>query len=145
MVHGDIKPENILVTSFNQVYLTDLVCYKPSYIRSDVLQEFNYYFGELDNNKRCYVAPERFREQFADNLEHYDNLQKPMDVFSLGCVIAEIFMEGAVLFDRAKLFSYRRGEYDPRQDLTNRIADGDVVQLIMRMLDLDPASRPDIN
>ena len=27
----------------------------------DNLKQYNMYFGELDNNKRCYTAPERWR------------------------------------------------------------------------------------
>jgi phosphoinositide-3-kinase regulatory subunit 4 len=30
--HGDIKSENILVTSWNWIYLTDFASYKPSYL-----------------------------------------------------------------------------------------------------------------
>lgn len=34
-----------------------------------------------------------------------------MDVFSAGCVIAEVFLEGAPLFTLSQLFKYREGEY----------------------------------
>jgi phosphoinositide-3-kinase regulatory subunit 4 len=30
-----------------------------------------------------------------------------MDIFSLGCVIAEVFLEGEVLFDHSQLLSFR--------------------------------------
>jgi phosphoinositide-3-kinase regulatory subunit 4 len=50
MVHGDIKPSNILITSFNQLLITDQVPFKPAYIREDDLKTYNLYFGELDNN-----------------------------------------------------------------------------------------------
>ena len=50
MVHGDIKPSNILITSYNQVLLTDQTPFKPSYICEDDLKTYNLYFGELDNN-----------------------------------------------------------------------------------------------
>jgi len=36
-----------------------------------------------------------------------------MDVFSLGCVIAELFLEGTPLFSLSQMFKYRKGEYDP--------------------------------
>lgn len=34
-----------------------------------------------------------------------------MDVFSAGCVIAELFLEGAPLFTLSQLFKYREGEF----------------------------------
>lgn len=34
-----------------------------------------------------------------------------MDVFSAGCVVAELFREGAPLFTLSQLFKYREGEY----------------------------------
>ena len=40
-----------------------------------------------------------------------------MDIFSAGCVIAEIFMDGHPLFDLAHLQNYRKKLYDPREDL----------------------------
>jgi phosphoinositide-3-kinase regulatory subunit 4 len=33
-----------------------------------------------------------------------------MDVFSAGCVIAELFRDGAPLFTLSQLFKYREGE-----------------------------------
>lgn len=34
-----------------------------------------------------------------------------MDVFSAGCVVAELFREGAPLFTLSQLFKYREGEF----------------------------------
>ena len=50
MVHGDIKPDNFLVTSYNHVFLTDMVCYKPTFVKGDDLKRYNLYYGELENN-----------------------------------------------------------------------------------------------
>lgn len=118
--------------------------YKPSYFREGDLKAFNHYYGELDNNQRCYFAPERFRDRFDDSLKDYNKLEKSMDIFSLGCVIAEIFMDGAVLFDREKLFQYRKKVYNPRSDLEKKIPSKAIVDLIMNMVDLEPSKRPDI-
>ena len=35
-----------------------------------------------------------------------------MDVFSAGCVLAELFLEGTALFTLSQLFKYREGELD---------------------------------
>ena len=66
MVHGDIKPSNIMVTSYNQLLITDQVPYKPVYLSEDDLKQYNLYFGELDNNLRCYIAPERFHPDVTE-------------------------------------------------------------------------------
>jgi hypothetical protein len=39
-----------------------MVCYKPTYVKGDDLKRYNLYYGELENNQRCYFAPERFKE-----------------------------------------------------------------------------------
>ena len=36
-----------------------------------------------------------------------------MDVFALGCVFAELWMEGTPPFTLSQLFKYREGEYSP--------------------------------
>jgi len=40
-----------------------------------------------------------------------------MDIFSVGCVIAELFTEGAPLFNLSQLLDYRAGEYSPKEHL----------------------------
>lgn len=35
-----------------------------------------------------------------------------MDVFSIGCVIAELFLDGRDTFSLSQLFQYRAGELD---------------------------------
>ena len=64
-----------------------------------------------------------------------------MDVFSAGCCIAEIFLEGEPLFDLPQLLSYREGQYDPVPFLTSKIGDSDIRDLIVHMIQLNPASR----
>ena len=36
------------------------------------------------------------------------------DVFSLGCALGELFLDGSALFDLSQLLAYRRGEHDRR-------------------------------
>jgi phosphoinositide-3-kinase regulatory subunit 4 len=66
------------------------------------------YFGELENNSRCYFAPERFCDSdFNYNLRDNKNLKKSMDIFSVACVISEIMMDGVPLFNRGGLIKYK--------------------------------------
>jgi phosphoinositide-3-kinase regulatory subunit 4 len=59
-VHGDIKPDNFLVTSYDWLFLSDIHVYKPVLIDDENLEEYNKFFGHLENNKQCYVAPEKW-------------------------------------------------------------------------------------
>ena len=66
LVHGDIKPSNIFITSYNQLFLADQVPYKPAFVSEDDLKTYNLYFGEQNNNQKCYIAPERFKSGITD-------------------------------------------------------------------------------
>jgi phosphoinositide-3-kinase regulatory subunit 4 len=86
--HGDIKCENVLITSWNWIYLSDFAPYKPTYIPDDNPADFSYYF-DSSGRRTCYIAPERFlsSNNKAKNAIHNDNndeLQPSMDIFSLG-------------------------------------------------------------
>lgn len=72
-------------------------------------------------------------------------LYPAMDIFSAGCVVAEIFMDGHPLFDLALLQNYRKGLYDPTPDLIKKIKDHKIVKLIMKMINIDPKKRGEIN
>lgn len=123
--HGDIKSENILVTSWNWVYLSDFASYKPTYLPLDDPSDFSYFF-DTSGRRTCYVAPERFytvannpeisakkaKVDEADGPGRRDGkVTEAMDCFSAGCVIAELFLEGAPLFTLSQLFKYREGEF----------------------------------
>lgn len=59
--HGDIKTENVMVTSWNWVVLTDLsASFKPPMLPFDDPADVNYFF-DSSGRRRCYLAPERFR------------------------------------------------------------------------------------
>ncbi len=125
-----------------------MVNYKPIYVQKDDLKTFKTYFGELDNTSRCYFAPERLltkEEIEAKQKKEIEEKTKEivqqdtgisMDIFSVGCVIAEIHMEGEVLFSRSKLFMYKEKLYNPRPILDQKINHKPTVDLIMKMIDL---------
>ncbi|MCO5613378.1 hypothetical protein L7F22_067654 [Adiantum nelumboides] len=138
--HGDIKCENVVVTSWNWLYLTDYASFKPTFLPVDNPADFSFFF-DTGGRRRCYVAPERFFEPGGDVGNILRGLLTPaMDIFSVGCVIAELFMEGQALFDLSQLLAYRRGQYDPCPSL-QKVVDIGVRDTILHMIQLDPTAR----
>ncbi|KAF2829205.1 ARM repeat-containing protein [Ophiobolus disseminans] len=137
--HGDIKTENILVTSWNWLYLADFSSsYKPAHLPEDNPADFSFYF-DLSGRRTCYLAPERFLAS-GQQPEGEGDVNWAMDIFSVGCVIAELFLE-APIFSLSQLFKYRQGEYDPEISHLNKIQDLHVRELIIHMIQVDPNSR----
>ncbi|NXK88281.1 PI3R4 kinase, partial [Formicarius rufipectus] len=157
--HGDIKTENIMVTSWNWVLLTDFASFKPTYLPEDNPADFNYFF-DTSRRRTCYIAPERFVDgsMFATEMENMRDpstplvdlansnqrtrgeLKRAMDIFSAGCVIAELFTEGVPLFDLSQLLAYRNGLFSPDQVL-NKIEDRSIRELVTQMIHREPDKR----
>lgn len=166
--HGDIKTENVMVTGWNWVLLTDIASFKPAFLPEDNPADFNFFF-DTSRRRSCYIAPERFLDsRQADQLVtrgsvtagngdnqsngdpslpdmdfvlHQQGILTPeMDIFSAGCVIAELFNEGNRLFDLSELLSYRNGVYDPTATLSN-IEDANIRELVGQMISKDAKSR----
>ncbi|NXG42875.1 PI3R4 kinase, partial [Psilopogon haemacephalus] len=157
--HGDIKTENIMVTSWNWVLLTDFASFKPTYLPEDNPADFNYFF-DTSRRRTCYIAPERFVDgsMFATELENIRDpstplvdlansnqrtrgeLKRAMDIFSAGCVIAELFTEGVPLFDLSQLLAYRNCLFSPDQVL-NKIEDRCIRELVTQMVHREPDKR----
>lgn len=57
--HGDIKLENILITSWNWILLSDFASFKPTYLPEDNPADYTYFF-DTSRRRSCYIAPERF-------------------------------------------------------------------------------------
>ncbi|KAL7627508.1 Serine/threonine-protein kinase [Parahypoxylon ruwenzoriense] len=140
--HGDIKTENIMVTSWNWLYLTDFTgSFKPTELPDDNPMLYSYFF-DLSGRRTCYIAPERFVEHNENpqaQLEQH-KLTWSMDVFSVGCVIAELFLETPI-FSLSQMFKYRRGEYDPVISHLSRIPDQGLREMLSSMIQLDPQKR----
>jgi len=180
IAHGDVKLENVLVTSWGWAFLTDFATFKPETLPADNPADYSFFF-DTGGRRRCYVAPERFRDGPQGNpgsegvREKEENARAKAqatsgsdaldpeavsgnagmavrndgkaydfaaaDVFSLGCALGELFLDGSALFDLSQLLAYRRGDYDPSQQL-QAVADRDARALVMAMLHRDPARRP---
>ncbi|KAG5793163.1 hypothetical protein H9Q69_007781 [Fusarium xylarioides] len=137
--HGDIKAQNVLVTSWNWLYLSDFSsAYKPVMLPDDNPADFSYFF-DTSGLRTCYIAPERF---YASGEAPPKNAKMTwaMDIFSAGCVIAQLFLESDI-FSLAQLYKYRRGEYDPVITHLSTIANKDLADMIAHMIQLDPEKR----
>ena len=173
--HGDIKTENVLLTSSEWVMLSDFACFKPTFLPMDSPADFSFYFDTPGKNKntgrrRCYVAPERFVEETAsagftvdspaagdssskkkraaaqpqvEAVVGFDSLTPAMDVFSMGCVIAELFLEGKAAFDYSGLLAYKASGAGSKEveDMLAAIPDDGIRDLVRCMIDLDPTKR----
>uniref|UniRef100_A0A6B2LCU2 Protein kinase domain-containing protein n=1 Tax=Arcella intermedia TaxID=1963864 RepID=A0A6B2LCU2_9EUKA len=138
--HRDIKTENVLVTSWNWLYLTDFAPYKPTYIPEDNPANF-YYFYDSCERRKCCIAPERYYTgEIPQEVEEYD-LAK-MDVFSLGCTIAELWIESG-LFTYSELIQYKRGTYDPQSKIS-KISNPTIQNMVRIMIEKDKTLRPSV-
>jgi len=139
--HGDIKTDNVVVTSWNWVLLTDFGPYKPTYLPSENLGDYQFFFtAETNEIDGCYLAPEKFVAPDFDFNSGTLEVKQAMDVFSLGCVLAELFLNGVYLFDLPKLQGYKNGKYDPIEVLRDIKPIG-MRNIIIDMLQLNPLDR----
>lgn len=125
-----------MLTSWHWVYLTDFASYKPTYL-TDEVSDWPYFFKT--SGRTCYLAPERFQTRPPEKNE----LTPQMDVFSLGCVIAELFFDDRVLFDHSSLLKYKKGKYDP-SSVINLIEDEGIRKLVTDCIQLNPEDRPSV-
>ena len=141
LCHGDIKPENVLLTTTNWAILTDIACCKPVMIPTASSVDFSFFFDPA-GKRTCYIAPERFYDpgQQQQQQQGTRGLTHKMDVFSMGCTIASFYLEGTPLFNLSQLLEYRRGAWD-KPPQTARIQDPDVRDLVEHMTQRDPEKR----
>ena len=153
--HGYLTTENICLTSWNWVVLTDFASFKPTMIPDDDLSDFIYFFQEQDDGggqstKRCSLAPERFYTRHGSseklNLEEYEQTRKPltpeMDIFSAGCVLVETMLNGERMFELGDIMEYRRqGHCDVLSQKLNKIESSSIRAACKHMLSSEPSQR----
>ena len=139
IVHGNLNPENILLTSNLSVYISDIASYKPTHIISDDIASYTYYFGSNDNTslKGFYLAPERLVEKGKTAKNVPDS---KMDVFSLGVIIAELFIEKN-LFTFSSMLNYKKGLPGDINELLKKVEVDEVRDLIYHMIKVEPDER----
>ncbi|KAK6633048.1 hypothetical protein RUM43_012791 [Polyplax serrata] len=138
--HGDIKLENLMVTSWNWILLTDFASYKPSYLPEDNPADYSYFF-DTSRRRSCYIAPERFNNKLSKGSTLFEEglvkgeLTPAMDIFSAGCALIELYNEGQPPFNLSQLLSYRVNEYNPKRHL-EKIEDEGMRNLLTHMASL---------
>ncbi|XP_053946645.1 phosphoinositide 3-kinase regulatory subunit 4 isoform X1 [Anastrepha ludens] len=157
--HGDIKLENILITSWNWVLLSDFASFKPTYLPEDNPADYTYFF-DTSRRRTCYIAPERFVKTFSsDDAEGYgamlptdslirlgpyisDNTLTPaMDIFSAGCALLELWTEGTAPFELSQLLAYRSGDNELVTKHLESIENEHLRTLLSSMINLNPMCR----
>lgn len=101
---------------------------KPTYLPLDDPTEFSFFF-DTSGRRACYLAPERFfaassavgdrKKALAEATKDMPDseawgkrdgsIAEEMDVFSAGCVLAEMWTDGRTVFNLSELFAYRDG------------------------------------
>lgn len=147
--HGDFGSGKVFLTSQNKVIIGDFAPIKPFGLQSrsqSPLEFYQIWFDEgLDGEpgeigRGCYLAPERLKFNSVESLE-------AADLFSLGCVLAELFGTRAFLQfkDVLKLTSCNDNTiYDSLID--NSISKcgvvvAEIVPLIKRLCAMNPEDR----
>lgn len=121
VVHRDVKPLNILVGSDNSVCLVDFGIAKPVGVATTT----NLVMGTLE-----YMPPERLEG---------DSGEEPSDIWALG-VVFYYAMEKRTPFNRVTVpATYTAIVRDDPPPLTRS---GPLAEIVMRMLDKNPALRP---
>ncbi|XP_026750400.2 phosphoinositide 3-kinase regulatory subunit 4 isoform X2 [Galleria mellonella] len=155
--HGDIKLENIMVTSWLWVLLTDIASFKPTFLPDDNPADFSYFF-DTSRRRLCYVAPERFvRAPDPHNRTVGDDkaggfllnespckvgeLVPSMDIFSAGCALLELWNDGTPALDLPGLLAYRSGEERPSTMTLKEGADPRLRDLLHSMTERNPKDR----
>lgn len=150
--HGDIKLENILITSWNWILLSDFASFKPTYLPEDNPADYSYFF-DTSRRRTCYIAPERFVKTFAPETKdnplvgdgpcYSGSLLPEMDIFSAGCALLELWTEGTgtAPFEFSQLLTYRNGENELVMRHLKSIEDDHLRGLLNSMLSINPKER----
>ncbi len=144
--HGDVTTENVLLTSWQWAYLTDFSPFKPAFLPLEDPSDFTFFYNS--SGRTAYIAPERFYSTASETQPEYlscSELPPAADVFSFGCVAAELFLPSErPLFDFSQLLAFRKGEYNV-EDVIATIEDPWIRELVRRSTLLDPSKRISIS
>ncbi|GMR37074.1 hypothetical protein PMAYCL1PPCAC_07269, partial [Pristionchus mayeri] len=151
--HGDLKSQNVLLSSFGWLHITDFAFFKPTFLPEDDPSVYSYFF-DTSRRQTCYIAPERIlspteykaKGELSSTKLISEGLTPAMDIFSAGCVIYELFSDGHPPFTYGSLFKYRKMSREEAEkevdDLLTKCSCGPFGPLLKRMLSRNPKDRP---
>uniref|UniRef100_A0A1I7UCA5 non-specific serine/threonine protein kinase n=1 Tax=Caenorhabditis tropicalis TaxID=1561998 RepID=A0A1I7UCA5_9PELO len=98
--HGDLKSQNVLISSSNWLQITDFAPFKPCFLTHDNPSAYTFFF-DTSRRQSCYIAPERFisateyEEKWKNGQEEwlFGSLTPAMDMFSAGCIVFELLCD----------------------------------------------------
>lgn len=99
--------------------------------------DFSFFF-DTSGKRKCCLAPERFIETSGERAQRV-SLTPEMDIFAMGCVIAELLSDGKSVFDYSELLVYKR-----TGELPGQFKDGIMEEfwpMVEHMLQRDPQQR----
>ncbi|VDO71904.1 unnamed protein product [Heligmosomoides polygyrus] len=150
--HGDLKSENVLLSSSNWLQITDFAPFKPTYLPHDNPSSFTFFF-DTSRHQHCYLAPERFLSSLDYEINHkekgdewlFGSLEPSMDLFSAGCVVYELLHEsGKPPFSYGELCHYRRMSSSEAATFLERLLSDIASQfrpLLKMLLNREPSMR----
>lgn len=126
VVHGDLKPENVLMSARGNVTLSDFGC-------SKVIISGNEYL-ERCNGTPAFLAPEMMRP-------HSRYRGRPTDIYALGaCLYTFVF--GRIPFNAPSVFKlFQVVQHEPLRFPAQPQVSHDLKDLLLRMLAKDPKER----
>ena len=136
IVHGDLKPGNVLVKRTELGYTTKLIDFDSSYIAGnppppeEIVGTMNYYSPELVRYIQGSAAP--------------GELTEAADIFALGLIYAEYLTGAMPPFDPAHHEPAIAVLHGQPLKLGPSRAPASITDLIERMLLADPATRPNV-
>ena len=140
VVHGDLKPDNILLKEAPKGYVAKLIDFDSSYIAGRPPTE------EYVTGDQVYLSPEMLGYIKGDNDTPKSTLRTESDVFSLGLIYAE-YLTGALPDYKRDLFRYPCEAVleGVRLDIPDSGTPKDVRELVQSMLAVRPESRPRVS
>jgi phosphoinositide-3-kinase regulatory subunit 4 len=129
------------------VFITDFASsFKPTFLPLNDPSDFSYFY-DSSGRRTCYIAPERFYTEDSPIAEEKrqaiasitaegtgswlnagigkrdGKVTEQMDIFAAGCVLLEMWADGASVFTLSEMYAYREGKYSELDGVLASIED----------------------